>query len=422
MNPTRIELLGTVLFALAILHTFSVKVFQHLACKYREGSVLENLFHLLGEIEIVFGVWAAILVATVAFVIDPSTAIKLVEKRNFTEPLFVFAIMTVAATRPVVSLARQAIAMASKLFPFGRESAFLFSALTVGPLLGSFITEPAAMTVTALIMRDRFFDKARSERLKYMMLGTLFVNVSIGGVLTHFAAPPVLMVARTWKWDTAFMLRHFGWKTALACIANAGILILLNKKELAKNVAPSSLHRGRLPWWLNVLHLAFLALIVLTSHHPAVFIGLLLLFLGLADITKEHQEELKLKESLLVAFFLAGLVVLGGLQGWWLKPLVASLSERALFLGATGLTAFTDNAALTYLGSLIPNVSSSFQYALVAGAVAGGGLTVIANAPNPAGFAILRERFGTEGISPVRLFFSALLPTAIAMMFLWILP
>lgn len=419
-NPTQLELLGTVLFALAVLHSFSVKVFQHWAQKYREGSVLENFFHLLGEIEIVFGVWAAILVALVAFTIDVGSAIHLVEKQNFTEPLFVFAIMTVAATRPVISMARQAISGVSKALPFGRESRFLFSALTLGPLLGSLITEPAAMTVTALVLRDRFLN--RSDRLKYRMLGTLFVNVSIGGVLTHFAAPPVLMVARVWKWNTSFMLSHFGWKAALACIVNAGVLVLLSKKELGSSTVPASSKKERSCGWLKVLHLGFLGLIVLTAHSPAIFIGLLLLFLGLAEITQEYQDELKVKESLLVAFFLAGLVVLGSLQSWWLKPLVVSLSETSLFLGATTLTAFTDNAALTYLGSLIPDVSPSFQYALVAGAVAGGGLTVIANAPNPAGFAILRDRFGKEGISPVRLFLGAVLPTSIAMIFLWFLP
>jgi hypothetical protein len=56
-----------------------------------------------------------------------------------------------------------------------------------------------------------------------------------------------------------------------------------------------------------------------------------------------------------------------------------------MYFGATALTAITDNAALTYLGSLVEGVSDQLKYALVAGAVSGGGLTVIANAPNPAG-------------------------------------
>jgi len=123
-----------------------------------------------------------------------------------------------------------------------------------------------------------------------------------------------------------------------------------------------------------------------------------------------------------VAFFLAGLVVLARLQRWWLEPLIRNLDALPLFLGSTVLTAFTDNAALTYLGSQIPQVTEAFKYALVAGAVAGGGLTVIANAPNPVGFSILRESFGPEGISPAGLAAGAAVPTAIAMACLWWLP
>ena len=128
-----------------------------------------------------------------------------------------------------------------------------------------------------------------------------------------------------------------------------------------------------------------------------------------------------MKASFLVGFFLAGLVTLGGLQSWWLKPLLSSMGDLVLFLGATSLTAITDNAALTYLGSLV-ELSEASKYALVAGAVAGGGLTVIANAPNPAGFGILKDTFGPDGINPVRLFLYALIPTLIGMSCLWFLP
>jgi Na+/H+ antiporter NhaD/arsenite permease-like protein len=111
------------------------------------------------------------------------------------------------------------------------------------------------------------------------------------------------------------------------------------------------------------------------------------------------------------------------LQAYWLKPLIESLSGNALFFGATGLTAITDNAALTYLGSLVDGISDELKYALVAGAVAGGGLTVIANAPNPAGIGILQgaKVFKDEGISPLGLFLGALLPTVIAIIFFWLL-
>ena len=419
------EILATTLFALAVLHTFSVKRFQHLALKFPQGSVGENFFHLLGEVEIVFGLWASLLIVGMTSILGGKEAIAYVEGLNFTEPTFVFVIMAIAATLPVVRFAGTVISTASRLLPLPREMASYFSTLVIGPLLGSVLTEPAAMTVTALILKERFFDRGLPPRFLYLTLGVLFVNVSIGGVLTHFAAPPVLMVAGTWKWGLSFMLANFGWKAAIAVCLNAILATLFFAKMLSalepiaktKSQGPASS-----PWWLVVIHLFFLGLVVLTAHHPIIFIGAFLLFLGVTSITSEYQEELKLKESLLVGFFLAGLVVLGGLQRWWLEPLITALSAAPLFVGTTFLTAFTDNAALTYLGAQVPNLSDELKYALVAGAVAGGGLTVIANAPNPAGFTILRSSFGKEGISPLHLFVAALLPTLIAMSCLWWFP
>ena len=418
-----IQILGTTLFALAVLHTFSIKVFQHMALKFPEGSVQENLFHLLGEVEIVFGLWAGFLVAGIALLASGQEAIQYVESANFTEPLFVFAIMSVAATRPILDFASALIGRIARLVPLAGEGAFYFAALVIGPLLGSFITEPAAMTVTALILRDRFFGRPLSARFRYASLGILFVNVSIGGVLTPFAAPPVLMVAGTWDWNVAYMMRHFGVKATVATLLNAGLGSAVFYSEL-RALQPQRQSQNGLasPVWLRGLHLLFLGLIVLMAHHPTVFLGVFLFFLGLTAITQEFQERVKLRESLLVAFFLAGLVVLGGLQSWWLEPLIRHLDTLPLFLGATALTAFTDNAALTYLGSQIPQVSEGFKYALVAGAVAGGGMTVIANAPNPAGFSILRESFGPEGISPAGLAAGAAIPTLVAMVCLWGLP
>jgi predicted cation transporter len=308
--------------------------------------------------------------------------------------------------------------------PFAKPLAFFVTALIVGPLLGSFITEPAAMTVTALILKRSFFDQNVSNRFKYVTLAVLFVNVSIGGVLTPFAAPPVLMVATQWNWGMGFMLTQLGWKATVATVLNTAMAATLLRQELSTVTLPKEgvATSKHIPIWLTSIHLLFLALVVLTAHNPVFFLGLFLFFLGIVFITQEYQDELKLRESLLVGFFLAGLVILGSLQGWWLQPLLTSLSEFPLFLGATILTAFVDNAALTYLGTQVPHLEEGLKYALVSGAVAGGGLTIIANAPNPAGFTILRSSFGPEGISPVTLFLYALFPTLIAMICLWALP
>jgi predicted cation transporter len=124
---------------------------------------------------------------------------------------------------------------------------------------------------------------------------------------------------------------------------------------------------------------------------------------------------------MLVGFFLAGLVIHGGLQGWWLEPVLGRLTEYPLLIGATVLTAFNDNAAVTYLATLVPNLSDALKTAVVSGAIAGGGLTVIANAPNPAGQSLLQKYFPDGGIKPGALLLAALLPTLV-MLALFALP
>jgi Na+/H+ antiporter NhaD/arsenite permease-like protein len=414
--------LATTLFVVAILHTFLVKQFQHLAKRFPEGSAGENLFHLLGEVEVVFGLWAAVMFTCFALKLGLHPTIEYLEKRDFTEPAFVFVIMTVCATRPILVLANGLINLFSRLIPLPRAHAFYFSCLTIGPFLGSLITEPAAMTVTALVLLDRFYKKGLSTRLKYATLGLLFVNVSIGGVFTPYAAPPVLMVAGKWGWDLHHMLWHFGWKSGLSLILSTGLVLFRYRKEFSKlQWAETAKQKSlRIPVWIFLIHVLFLAGIILAAHHMVIFIALFLFFLGLVTVTREYQTTVKLREGLLVGFFLAGLVVLGAPQKWWLEILLAKLDTLALYLGAVGLTAITDNAALTFLGSQVESLTDASKYALVAGAVVGGGLTVIANAPNPAGYGILNSSFGSEGISPGRLFMGALMPTIIAALCFWL--
>ncbi len=423
MTIQTIEILATVFFGLAVLHTFCVKQFARLAHRYPPGSVKENLFHFLAETEVVFGLWAAALFLGIIAVRGSLTAaVDYIDGLNFTEPKFVFVIMVVAATRPVVKLAETFITLAAKLIPAPESVSFYIAALFLGPLLGSFITEPAAMTLLALLLKRRYFDQGISTKLAYATLGLLFVNVSIGGTLTHFAAPPVLMVAAKWNWGLAFMFEHFGWRAASACAVSTALVAAVFWRELGA-VPVDRDASGRIPVWLTATHLVFLALVVVFAHHPNVFFGVFVLFLGLVTATRVYQDGLKLREGLLVGFFLAGLVTLGSMQSYWLQPLIERLSGNALFFGATGLTALTDNAALTYLGSLVVGLSDEMKYALVAGAVTGGGLTVIANAPNPAGVGILQSAkvFAGEGISPLGLLLGALPPTVIAIVFFWLL-
>jgi hypothetical protein len=341
-------------------------------------------------------------------------ATEYLESRTFTEPMFVFAIMVIAGTKPILQFASLCVRLIARLLPLGAGASFYFTTLALVPLLGSFITEPAAMTLGAMILRDGFYAQGIPRAVKYGTLGVLFVNVSIGGTLTPYAAPPVLMVAGTWGWDLAFMLGTFGWKAALAVGVNALAVTIIFKRALQSVGRPAVGVETRPPVLVLAVHLLFLLGVVVFAHHPTVFIGLLLFFLGFATAYQQYQDRLILREGLLVAFFLAGLVVLGGQQRWWLQPLLMGMNSTTVYFGATALTAITDNAALTYLGSLVDGLTPEFKYALVAGAVTGGGLTVIANAPNPAGFSILRGYFDDGAINPLGLFVAALPPTVCA--------
>jgi hypothetical protein len=440
------NLVATLLFLAAVVHTFLAPWFtsvshqaeqEHRIRIEREGrtasskphigakddvSFKAEIFHFLGEVEAVFGLWVLPLLIVMSLQKGWSVTKHYVETGvNFTEPMFVVIIMAIAASRPVLQLAERLMQIVARVGK-GSGAAWWFSILTVGPALGSFITEPAAMTISALLLARKFYDRKPSARFAYATLGLLFVNVSVGGTLTHFAAPPVLMVASKWNWGTPFMIEHFGWKALIGILASNILYFLFFRSEFKKmQPAEESDGDGKIFWesrndpvpvWITVAHLLFLAWTIMNSHYPVLFIGGFLFFLAFSQATEHHQNPVRLRPALLVGFFLAGLVIHGGLQGWWIEPVLGSLSDIPLYFGATGLTAFNDNAAITYLASFVPNLSESMKYAVVAGAVTGGGLTVIANAPNPAGQSILSEYF-PNGVSAAGLFAGALPPTLI---------
>lgn len=424
IHPTFIEIIATVIFGLALIHTFTASQFQHLAHTHPRHA---GLFHLLGEVEVVFGIWAALLILVMAFIRTPDQAIEYLDTRNYAEPLLVFVLMVMAASRPLVEATGAVNDAIGRLLPFNPVVARFFVTLSIIPLFGSFITEPAAMTVAALLLREQFMRHELPVKFKYAVVGVLFVNVSIGGTLTSFAAPPVLMVASKWDWDIAFMISHIGWRAMLAVVINAATLTFIGRHHLAlipfsKSASDQDVRGNHIPVSVTCIHIGFLAAAVTFHHHPAVFMGLFLFFLGYATAYPQYQSRLLLREALLVAFFLAGLVVLGGLQAWWLQALLAGVSPTVLYFVASGLTAITDNAAITYLGSLVEGTDAAFKFALVTGAVTGGGLTVIANAPNPAGYALLKEYFPEKAISAVGLFLAALLPTLVAISVFWVIP
>ncbi|MEM7434255.1 MAG: putative Na+/H+ antiporter [Myxococcota bacterium] len=532
------NLVGTLLFLLAIVHTFLTPRFRVLSHRMEHAheervaageaprnsvSHAARFFHFLGEVEVVFGLWCVPLLWAIVFSFDWSTAVGYVSYEvNYTEAMFVVVIMTLASTRPILRLSEAVMARIARLFG-GTLTAWWLTILTLGPLLGSLITEPATMTICALLLANKFYELNPSRRLKYATLGLLFVNISVGGTLTHFAAPPVLMVAEPWGWGLSHLFLHFGWKAALGITISNGIYWFVFRKELAElqrsflvrsveedvlavhfprehaeralaaraltaetgggalqaeinvrieaftielkehlwedvrgdvselDVDPEVVRRAfdrrfeqiklarlreeyphmlpkkqrapfldpawderedPVPAWVVLSHVVFMVWTIVNSHNPALFIAGLLFFLGFASVTADYQNRIDLKAPLLVGFFLGGLVTLGGLQGWWIAPVLGSLNPMPLAVASTILTAFNDNAAITYLSTLVPNFTDALKYAVVAGAVTGGGLTVIANAPNPAGQSILNRHFD-NGIAPLGLLKAALVPTVV---------
>ena len=535
------NLIATLIFLCAIIHTFLTSNFLAVAHKWeqeheqkkKQGLAEKHsvhhraeLFHFLGEVEAVFGIWAIALVGSIFFFYDWNTTVNYISYRvNFTEPIFVVVIMTLASTRPILKLTEQIMWKIANLLG-GTLTAWWFTILTLGPVLGSLITEPAAMTISALMLAHKLYDLQPSEKFKYATIGLLFVNISVGGTLTHFAAPPVLMVAGPWNWGIGHMAANFGWKALLGIMISNGVYFFVFRKELQKlqekftlkilkdeiqqkylnsrelnaefdkieaaaneelgfaqaidqrlkemiekikNRLADRLRERHLssivsdgvdqhlvreafeqrfeeirlremrkslpglmpenerppfrdpqwdnrddpvPGWVTLVHVFFMIWTIANAHHPAMFIPGMLFFLGFAQVTSPYQNRVNLKTPLLVGFFLGGLVIHGGVQGWWIAPVLGNLKEIPLMIAATVLTAFNDNAAITFLSTLVPGFTDNLKYAVVAGAVAGGGLTVIANAPNPAGQSILKEYF-ENGVSPVGLFKAAIIPTLI---------
>ena len=230
-----IKYLATSLFAIALLHTFCVSFFAKLAKKYPEGSAREAFFHLLSEVEIIFGFWAFIFLASWACIQGFAPVIEYQQSLVMTEPLFIFCIMVLAATRPVITMARTVILFLSeqfsKVIPVHRTLTQFFILLSLGPLLGSLITEPAAITIVALLLYRMIDVKKIDQTLLYGIIGLLFVNISVGGALTHFAAPPILVVARTWGWSLIDVFFNLGEAAITAVLVNTIVFVIVMKKK-----------------------------------------------------------------------------------------------------------------------------------------------------------------------------------------------
>ncbi len=392
---TALERFHAACFALAVVHT--------LACPYLQPKLPARL-RWLSDVEFTFALWAL-----PAFLAALAWGTPL--GAPWREPVFVLAILIACATPSIRRVATLLIEGVSRVVPAPRPIAFFWTSLVVGPLLGSLITEPAAMAITATLLSERFLGRRQpSEFFLYAMVGLLFVNVSVGGTLTPYAAPPILMVAQTWGWDLGTTWSLFGMRAIGICVSSATLFVFVFRSELTRAWVARGASRDKLHPAQVIVCVLLTAMLVRWSHFPERALALL------ACIALLHRGKLQgIRQAAGVAVFLLSLSVLGSYQRAWLAPLISDLSERMIFLGSVALTSVLDNAALTYLGAQAPSLSEKARYLFVAGSVTGGGLTLIANAPNIAGYEILRSHFGAKGMRPFGLLLGALVPTLIAL-------
>jgi Na+/H+ antiporter NhaD/arsenite permease-like protein len=422
MNIELIDKLAGLFFAAAILHTFLTKKIHHYANAIQKKGMIKGLLLVLSEVELVFIIWSLMLFILSLFFWGSNRTLLKMSHLNFTESFFVMFIMIIASTRPITLLARNFILRVTKYFPLNKKLAYFFGVLMIGPLLGSFITEPAAMTVTAILLLEAIFQKPISLNLKYSIIALLFVNIAIGGSLTPFAAPPIIMVAQKWEWTLSFMFKHFALKTLISLFLSTLFISLKYKKEIIQQISIQTNNSKKIPLSITFINLFILIMMIVNAHSFKIFSFTFICFLIFYKMSKRHQGQLKLKEGVLVCLFLLGLTILGSYQEFWITPLIKNLRGGILFSGSMILTSIVDNAAITYLGSLVTDLDESQKLALVYGSLIGGGLTIIANAPNPIGHKILEGSFNEDGLSATLLFKAALIPTLITAIVFYFFP
>jgi len=527
------NLVASIIFLLAIIHMFMTSHFLKLAHKKEkefknslygkkekingETYMFAKLLHFLGDVETVFGLWTIALAMAISIFYDWSTFVKYVGDLHYIEPMFVVVVMTIASSRPIIKLFELLLWKLVKLLG-GSLEAWWIVILTIGPLLGSIISEPAAMIVSAHLLADKFFDINPSKKLKYITLALLLANISIGGALTSFGAPPILMISKAWSWNSAYVFFNIGIKAFIAIILTNSLYFFYVREEL-KNLKESYVHNifkryvqrkfisqidlenklnqiegdinnklgftetfqktcthikeeikiravfnltkdeiekynvdlainqrfedikreemrksipgllpiedrpnyrdpnwdnreDKVPYWIMIAHIFFMIWTIINAHEPVLFIGGFLFFLAFIQVTSYYQNRINLKPALLVAFFLSGLVIHGGVQTWWIEPIISNLGEIPLTLSALFMSSFNDNSAIVYLATLIENFSENLRYFIVVGAISGGGLTIMSNAPNPVAQSILKKYFD-KGISSYELFKMAVIPAII---------
>ena len=392
----------------------AVGIIPHTA---KNSNFFSEMLYFFGEVEVVFGVWCIPLLLAISYVYDWKTALNYVNALNYNEALFIMVSLALTSTRPILQLAEKWLGKVASLGG-NSPSAWWLTLLTVGPFLGAVFKESVAMTILAMLLSRYFYKFHPTPRLAYTTLALLFLYVSVAGMLTSFASSSVYVVKGAWKWTTPFMLQTFGWKVLLGIVTCNLIYFLVCHADLIKldrNAAQTPVKQVPslpIPIWITAVHVIVLIWIILNSENTIIALGSFVLFLGFYLATAPYQHFMELLEPLLVGFFLASLLILSGLQIWWIEPLLSNLGNYGSYVASLLISAFIHNTSANILYTHIPHLSDALKYFLFCGTMVGGALTIMSNGPNIIGYTILSKHFDYS-ISLKKLFFIALWPTII---------
>lgn len=436
--PTKLQIFFSIIFVCAIIHTFLTSTFYSLHEKYKKKTskdlekrkryrLLSEVYYFLSEVELVFGFWIVPLIVGLLFTSEIDQTILYLRTRDYTYAIYMTVVVVFASTRPVVIFAEKVLEYISRLGGNNAKS-WWWTILTVGPILDIILKEPGAMTISSILLAKTCFPFIKDTKFRYATLALLFINISLCGLLAPYTSRSLFLVATQENWNTGYTIVRFGWKAIMILLINNSLYYYFFKKHFAKDSSSIAVllakeQKESPPLWLTMIHLLFLAGIVLSSEYPPIFLGIFFLFLGVHKATSHYQGReqgpLNLKPAIFVGFFFASLLIHGELQSWWAVRFLQNIGFAQGLLISTLLSSVVDNAVVLYFLDQIKPLSEAALYAIVVGALSSGGLTLMANAPNLIGYSNLRVFFGGK-ISLVALFLAALPLTLISLFVFWL--
>ena len=429
MTPTPFQLFSTLIFALSIVHVFFTPTIFKAALalqkkqKHHEWQVTIETLLLLSEIELVFGLWLIPLFGGYALFYSWSESLGYLTSRDYTEALYMVVIVLIVSASPLITFGEKVL---EKIARLGKDSptSWWWVILCLGPLSSMLLKEPGAMALLAVLLGRKFYHFRPSNAFKYVTLALLFLNVALSGLLSSFSSRSLYLLTSKRELSTYYMLRTFGWKALLGILLITSVAYLVFRKEFRKFPGRvPALERGerkKVPLWVTLGHLLFAASVAYVGNQGPLLVLLGLCFLGFYKITAIYQHTHVIKQAFFVGFFFAALLILGELQGWWIREIFPHLEALGTEVATLILSAFIDNAVVIYLVPDIFSLTDPRFYAAVVGSIAAGGLTVIANVPNPIGYTLLSPYFKRK-ISGIGLFTAALIPTLLIFLLFWAL-